>query len=240
MDANTKNIGQMQRQISELSKRGIPIAVQQTLTATARHAYMYGRRNITEDFEKRNAWTLRSNSWQRAEGLDVDKMVAVAGSSAKYMAEQEEGFVRKGKGDSGVWVPTPEAAGQTGKRTKPITRKYRKGKIRIRKKVRKKAASPKQQKFFKMINAIRGNGYMWGTLNSTKGMWHIEGSESGGRVHLTSVRLLYSANKKTITTKATEWHKPASMEAVRRNEADEYNKALRRQVSRLKRKHKTK
>lgn len=238
MDFDNKNTMALQKQISELSTRGIPIAVQQTLTATARHAWRYGRENTGREFSNRNTWTKRSQTWQRAEGLDVDKMEAIVGSSAAYMAQQEEGFSQTGNGDKGAWIPTADAADQSGDRTKPVKFKYRRGKIRLRRKVRKRASSPKQQRLLNMIGAVKGNGYFWGSLSRTEGMWKLDGSVVNGRLVLTGVRLLYSANKRTVRTPATEWHWPAVEKAIRVNEGDEYHKALNRQVKRLKRKYK--
>ena len=57
-----------------------------------------------------------------------------------------------------------------------------------------------------------------------------------GRLTLTSVRLLYSANKKTIRTPKKEWHLPA-VEEANDNIGTEYNKAMKRQLKRLRRKH---
>lgn len=240
MDINNKRTKALEKQILELSSRGIPIAVQQTLTATAKHGWRYGRENTEREFTNRNAWTKRSQNWNRAEGLDVDKMVASFGSSADYLAKQEEGFSRMGNNGNGVWVPTAETADQQGARTKPVKFRYRKGKMRLRKK-RKLASTPKQQRYFNMINSVKGNGLFWGTMNNTRGMWKLEGSiNEKGRLIMTGARLLYSANKHTVRTPATEWHFPAAEKAIRVNEAEEYNKALKRQVTRLRRKYRGK
>lgn len=239
-DIDDKSVHRKQKEIAELSDKAIPIAIQQTLTATARHAWRYGRENTKSEFKTRNNWSAGSQRYSRAEGLNPEKMVATAGTTAGYMAEQEHGFTRSSSGKSGVWVPTAEAAGQTGVRTRPITRKYRKGKIRLRKKIRKKPSSPKQQRLFKMYDAVSTNGYFWGTLNNTTGMWHLAGSVFKGRIVLTGVRLLYSANKRSIVTKPTKWHGPATERAFSHDEAREYDKALGRQLKRLKVKYKGK
>lgn len=235
MEANTKQIRQYQRQISELSSRGIPIAIQQTLSNTARHAWRYGRENTKQEFSLRNNWTIRSQNYTRAEGLNIDRMVASAGSSADYMAEQESGFSRIS--DKGVWVPTAEAANETGARTKPIVRQFRKGRIRLKRALKTKGNSASQQKYINMYNALATNGAYYGKLGGTRGMWMLEGGIVGGRIVLTGVRLLYSANRKVIRTKAHEWHIPGVVRAIEHDEGREYEKALERQLKRLKRKN---
>lgn len=237
MDINYKDTQKLQKQIIELSERGMPIAIQQTLTATARAAWRYGRENTEKEFRTRNNWTRGSQTYQRAEGLDVNKMKAVTGSGQQYMAEQEEGFTQSGNGGNGVWVPTAEASDQSGIRTKPITRKYRKGRIKMRRKIKKRASSAAQQQLFNIYNAVTTNGFFWGKLKNTNGMWRMTGSVVNGKILLTGVRLLYSANKKTIRTEAHKWHMPAVERAIRVDEGDEYYKALKRQISRLRRKH---
>lgn len=236
MDFDFTQLIKMQSTISELSKRGIPIAIQQTLNNTARHSWKEGRSNTDEIFNNRNRWTARSQNYQRTQELDPDKMETEAGSSASYLAEQETGFSRTSDGKAGVWVPTAAAAGQDGQRTKPVAYRYRKGKMRIMRKMKRAATSPSQARLFKLHNAVIGNGLFWGTLGNTTGMWLIDGSMQKSRLSLTSVRLLYSANKNKIDTSAHQWHEPAVEQAIRL-QPDEYFKALDRQVKRLKRKH---
>ncbi len=236
MDADITQLNRYQTQIAQASSRGIPIAVQQTVNNTARNAWRSGRKNTDSEFKNRNTWTKRSQTYQTTKELDIDSMVSVAGSSAGYLAEQETGFTRTSTGKAGVWVPTADAAGQTGDRTKPILRRFRKGRMRLRRKVKKQPTSAAQARLFKMHDAVQGNGLMWGKLGSTEGMWHLTGSSDGGRLILTGVRLLYSANKQSISTRAHEWHEPAVRTSVGKM-GDEYHRALKRQWTRLKKKN---
>ena len=235
MDLNYTEQKRFEKQISEASNVGITIAVQQTINNTARNAWREGRRNTDSEFTNRNTWTRRSQTYQQTRELDIDKMVAVAGSSAGYLADQETGFTRTSTGKAGVLVPTAEAAGQTGERTKPILRRFRKGRMRLKRKINKSPATAAQARLFKMYDAVKGNGLIWTEFKNTTGMWQIEGSVSAkGRIVLTGVRLLYSANKRVVTTKATEWHEPAVQTALGKM-GDEYHRALKRQWLRLKR-----
>lgn len=227
----------MEKEIDFLSDRAIPIAIQQTLSNTARTAWKHGRENTDREFQNRNTWTKRSQTYQRAEGLDVKRMVAVAGSHAGYLAQQEEGFSRTSR-KSGVWVPTAEAAGQSGmKRTKPIRAKYRRSRIKLKRGKMVAPTSKAQANLFKIVNAVRGNGYFWGKLGSTIGMWQVDGNTNSGRIILTGVRLLYSANRRTVRTKPHKWHEPA-VERANDRLGDEYYNALKRQLMRVRKKYK--
>lgn len=217
----------------------IPIACQQTLNNVARIAWREGRKNTDTMFQNRNTWTKRSQTYQQTKELDIDRMVAITGSSAGYLAQQEEGFTRTASGKDGVWVPTAEAAGQSGKRTKPIQRRFRRNRVRFKKRIRKAASSPAQANLFKMYNAVLGNGMFYGKMGQTTGLWVLSGSVAGGRLVLTNVRLIYSADKKRIRTAPHEWHGPSVVKAVN-VEGDEYHKALKRQWARLKRKNRIK
>jgi hypothetical protein len=240
MDLNYTQQQRFEKQISEASSVGIPIAVQQTINNSARTAWREGRKNTDSEFTNRNQWTRRSQTYQQTRELDIDKMVSVTGSSAGYLAEQETGFTRTSTGKAGVWVPTADAAGQTGERTKPILRRFRKGRMRLKRKIKKQPASAAQARLFKMYDAIKGNGLIWGEFKNTIGMWHLTGHISdNGRIILTGVRLLYSANKKVITTNATKWHTPGVQLALGKM-GDEYHRALKRQWARLKKQNRIK
>lgn len=237
MDAKIDNILKLQKRVDMLSKRGIPIAIQQTINNTTRTAWKEGRKNTSVKFKNRNAWTKRSENYTLAEGLDPNKMAGIAGTSAAYLAEQETGFTRSSNGSAGVWVPTAEAADQTGDRTRPIRPKYRKGRIRLKRKIKKRASSPAQARMFKILDAVMSNGMFWGKLGNTQGMWNLTGSIINRRIVLVNVRLLYSANKRSITTRPHVWHETA-VERAQAMEPMEYQKALNRQIARLKMKGK--
>lgn len=245
MDIDYKELQNLQKQIAEASSVAIPIACQQTLNNVARIAWRDGRKNTDTMFQNRNTWTKRTQTYQQTKELDIDKMVSVAGSSAGYLAQQETGFTRTASGPAGVWVPTPDAADQTGIRTKPVKYRFRRGKIRLPRKSikgsggRKRAKSSAQMRFYNIYNAVAGNGFFWGKLGDNMGMWKMDGEIVKGKIILTSVRLLYSANKRSITTGEHKWHTPAVEMAIGA-EGEEYFKALKRQWSRLKKKNRIK
>lgn len=238
MDIDDRQIRRLEKQINLLSDHAIPIAIQQTLNNVARKAWREGRRNTDREFQNRNTYSKRSQTYQQTRELDIDKMVAIAGSSAQYLAEQETGFTRTSK-SGGVWVPTAEAADQSGQtRTKPIKAKFRRSRIRMAKPKTKRPVSAKQAHFFKLINAVRSrSGYFFGEFKNTKGMWKIEGSLDTGRLVLTGVRLLYSATRRTVYTPKTAWHSEG-VDVANRDLEGEYYRALKRQFARLKRKYK--
>lgn len=238
MDANTKEIERFEKHIARLSKRGIPIAVQQTLTATARNAYNAGQMLTDNKFTNRNAWTKRSESYQRAEGLNVRQMKSEFGSTEDYMRKQEEGFTNSNP--KGVMVPTAEAAGQAagGRRTKPIRKPFRRGNMTLGRR-KKKFANKDQQRIASVIDTFNAKRKFWyGTLGGYKGMWRFVGgrrSKKGGWPKGMRPHLLYSATEKTNHTRATPIIGDASEKAMKEMPA-EYFKALGRQIDRLNKK----
>ena len=99
------------------AKKAVPYAQK---SATRRMAFEVRKsyiKNIEQTFTLKNKWTLRSVRVQ------LDKDEARVGSMADYMLEQEVGATKKAKP-----IPTAYAAGQRGRRTKLVKRRYRLGK----------------------------------------------------------------------------------------------------------------
>ena len=242
MDADTRQIRRLERDIEKVSKRGIPIAIQQTINNTTRTAFSKSRENINDEFTTRNSWTERSTSWQRATGLDVDRMKGVTGTTLDYLGKQEEGFHRMSP--QGVQVPTGDASGEgnTRRRTRPVKPRFRKSRIDLKNK-RKHSADPKQQRLAEIIDTMRsGNRYWYGKFGNTRGLWFLKGgrvSKKGGWPKGMRPTLLYSADYKSVYTAPNPWLEPAADYAIEKQPM-EYKKALDRQMDRIMKKGKRK
>lgn len=239
MDIDTKQIAAIEVMIESISKRGVPIAIQQTLSNTARNAYNEIQKGLDSKFTIRNAWTGRSMSYQRAQGLDIDNMSSEVGSVSDYMRKQEDGFETSSGGLHGVQVPTSETAGQSGlKRTKPIRNRFKRTNIDLAK-IQRRFKNPKQQRVAEIIETMRaGNRFWFGELKGTIGMWYLKGgrpNKKSGWPKGMRPKLLYSANKKRVKTKSTRWLEVSTEMAIAK-QPDEYAKALSRQLDRLSKK----
>jgi hypothetical protein len=239
-DIDTREIQALEKTIEAISSRAIPIAIQQTLSNTARNAYNNIQQDIGKKFVIKNKWTARSMSHQRATGLNVDKMAAHVGSVQDYMAKQESGFSNVATGQHGVQVPTGDAAGQPGarRRTRVIKKRFRKNNIELTKSLsRRRGNTPAQQRIASIIDTMRAGKRFWfGELNKIVGMWHLKGgriSKKGGWPRGMRPKLLYSANHRRNEVKSTRWLEPASEKALK-DQTREYGEALARQLNRLK------
>lgn len=236
MDIDTREIDRMEKSIDELSKRGIPIAVQQTLSNTARNAYGHGQKLTVKEHTLRNRWTARSESYQRATGLNIKQMKSEFGSTEDYMRKQEEGFTRSSP--NGVLVPTAESSGEApgGKRRKPIRKPFRRSNLTLGR-TKKRFANKNQQRIASVIDTFRdGRKFWYGDLGGTKGMWRLVGGskrrKKGGWPKGMRPHLLYSATQKTNYTKATPIVSDASDLAMKQ-QPEEYFNALDRQLDRV-------
>lgn len=115
---------QTKKAVADLRKfreTALPYAVRNALNRSAFHARAQWQQEIESSFTLRNAFTMRSVRYTKATGKDVGSMVAVVGSTASYMDEQEKGATIPGRGRHKP-IPGPVAAGQapSGKRTKLV------------------------------------------------------------------------------------------------------------------------
>lgn len=244
-DLNYQQTVKLEETLKELSKVALPIAVQQTLNNTARNAHRNYRSLTRKKYQLRNTWTIRSEQYTQTKSLNINSMKSIAGSIAEYMEKQEEGFTRDSS--NGVTIPTASAANQSGSnRTRPVLKKFRRASI-DRRKTRKSFQytynwkNKKQIEVADLIDTMRsGNRFWYGTLKGNKGIWFLKGgrlkSKRGGWPKGMSPHLIYSANKQSVRTQGGFLVKEASDKAITR-EFDEYQKALSRQLKRLKAKH---
>jgi hypothetical protein len=231
----------MERTIEAISKRAIPIAIQQTLTRSAQRTSTGAKGEILKKFTIRNKWTVRSVRYDRAEGLDVDTMASKAGSAQRYMAKQEDGFSTSGK-----LSPTGDAAGQPGaqKRTAAVRARFNRVKASARGSdvaSLRNRRHPDQKRIASIIDARRrGDKFWYGQIKrdnpDTRGVWQLKGGRLGKKggwpKGMKTVKVYNDVNGMMQTT-ATPWLEPATVDALRKQGGD-YVDALDRQLKRLK------
>ncbi len=96
--------------LAKYRKGAIPYAARNGLNACAFAMMREWRREVKSTFTLRNQFTERSIRVERATGLDMRRMVAITGSVAPYMGDQESGATIRGKGKHKA-IPAPAAAG---------------------------------------------------------------------------------------------------------------------------------
>jgi len=106
-----------------LARDAFPEAVAESINTVARAAHSMSERNIKHDFTLRNSYTLRGLVYYKASPRsNIDRIDAVTGHRAEYMARQDEGFRVRARRRR---IPIPTTAARTGKsRSRPVSRKY--------------------------------------------------------------------------------------------------------------------
>ena len=109
-----------------------PQAIKGTLNSLAFETRKKFQDKIRTNFVLRNKFTERSVRVNPVKTLKITDMEAETGSIAEYLPAQEAGETRRARGKYGLRIPTALAADQTGSvRTAPISRRFRRGKIKI-------------------------------------------------------------------------------------------------------------
>lgn len=121
IEVKLQGLEKFQRDLETYRKRAIPYAARDGLNGCAFALMREWRREVKSTFTLRNQYTERSIRVERAQGLNLRTMVAITGSVAPYMGDQEQGAVIRGKGKHKA-IPGPAAAGQApgGKRTRTV------------------------------------------------------------------------------------------------------------------------
>jgi len=164
--------------LKKISASALPLAIRGTLNSAAFDSRKKALEIIREKFTLRNAHTARSIRVVPSKTLKIKDMFSLIGSVADYMKSQEEGETRTSKGKHGLRIPTPSAAGQSGKtRTKPILKKFRRGQIKLANEAGRIKARDKGQFILMSIRvaALRGQSpYVFLPFGSNKaGLYRV-------------------------------------------------------------------
>jgi hypothetical protein len=131
--ADLTQLKRLGRQLEKARIEGVPHAIRDYCNGAAFEARGEWIETIGNKLTLRNTWTVRSIRVEKARGIDIKRMSATVGSTAPYMADQEEGATNAKSGKHGVAIPTGASAGQKGakKRTKPIRGRNYLGNLRV-------------------------------------------------------------------------------------------------------------
>jgi len=180
-------------------KRALPYAVRSALNTAAFDARSQWQHEIRRSFTLRNRYTERSVRVTRVEGTDLRRMVAIVGSVAPYMGDQEHGATVRARRRKKA-IPAPGAAGQPpGKtRTKLIRRPHRLSSIRVPKAT---GGTVKQRWAAAIGEAVRKRRrfVLLDRPGGGRGIYRVTG---GGRRRRPTLRLLYDVSRRTVRVPA--------------------------------------
>jgi len=236
-DVQDEQILKLEQKLKWLAKDAVPFATLKTLNQAV--AVVQGRVKATlpKKFTLRNQWTAGSIQIRKARGLDIDRQAAQVGSTALYMAEQEEGFTRRGRGKHGYPVPTAYAGGEGAakKRTRPIRKAFRMSSIRLAR-VPRGGLSREQRNVIAVKEAIATRKrFAYLDNGRDKGIYKITGGRStkkSGWPKGATPHLVWSLSRKVIMTKPHRWF-GYHLDRVNEFVPTLYRRALANQLKRL-------
>ena len=216
IDIDNREVWGLAEDLARYHIKALPYAVAGTLDTLAAETYKTSRAGLKEKFVLRNTYTERSLNFRKCTNrTNIDTMSSEIGSTAEYMAKQEAGFKTKK-----AWIPTAEASGEgDGKRTKPIHSRFWRSKMRV-KQIKIVLSGKGKAPLVAMVqHAVRTNRRaillgQWAGVRS--GMYKVFGGSYGrsaaGWPHGAELRMIYSRDPMTTTTKPHEWLGPATLE----------------------------
>jgi hypothetical protein len=189
-----RGVKELVRDLRVARERALPYAVKTAVNSAAFEARTIWQGEIRRSFTTRNRYTERSILVERARGLDAKRMVAVVGSVAPYMGDQETGAVIRGKGKHKA-IPGPAAAGLPAgaKRTRMVRAPNKLSAI----KVAKVRGSTVQQRWAIALGQARRTGRKFVLLERPKGgkaLFRV----GGGKRRKATLRLLWDVSRSSV------------------------------------------
>ncbi len=186
--------------IEDFADKQYPIVNGMALNRAAFETRKEYIRIIERRFTLRNKGTIRSIQFNKVVGLNPKTQESSVGSTMDYMASQEFGDTKTGRGKKGIGIPTPTASNEsagTRPRKKPVSRPRRRSSIRLTKSTIK-ARSRKQHIFMTIRSAAeKGSGnYVYLPIQNSKGIYRVTGKGKRAKI-----KMIYSLSKKTIPIK---------------------------------------
>jgi hypothetical protein len=229
---DTQPIEQLENELDKFGAKALPYAIRDTLTITAFEASEHATANLFKVFTIRNSYTPRSIRYERARGTSVNRMESAVGSIQPYLAEQEEGFTKRGGGKHGLPIPTSYAAGQEGARprTKAIKRINWLNRLKVARSGRR-AHSVGQQIVQAAQEAIAtGRRTIFLPLRHP-GLYKVVGGRKTRRgwPRGAKLKMLYSLEDRSARTEAHPWLEPAVRVVLTRQD-EYYRRAVIRQI----------
>lgn len=106
-----RGLDEMQRELEQLAKRGVPYAARETLNGLAFAGRRIWQEQMASSLTLRNKFTQRRALVERATGSRMSEMEAELGHTEDYMRRLEAGIGERAR-RGGLAIPTEAAAGQ--------------------------------------------------------------------------------------------------------------------------------
>ena len=242
--ADMSQVIKFTNQLRKFKEKAIPFATRQTLNEAAFATRLEAQQNIRDKLNVRSKFTERSVFVERSKTLKISNQSSSTGSVQDYMAEVEQGGIRRGENGGAVAIPTGAASGEMGtrKRKRLVRPNNRMRNIRlgmssvnVRGK-RVEVRSLEQEIFLRVRAAVEaGNKFVILDTRSKKGLYRIRGRgrvTQGGRVKGIKMRMLYDLSKKQVPITKNPWLEPAFNKIIKQVPAI-HIKNLEHQLDRL-------
>lgn len=207
IDVDIKDVKRYERDLKTFAHRAFPFATKETVNRSAFQSQKFVKKDLKSRFILRNQFTLQSIQIDQAKTLNVSRQVALMGSTADYMEDQEFGGTRIKKGRKGIPIATSYAAGQ-GLSRNPRTRlpiKANKLKNIILKRRKRQSGSRKLRNLIAIKQAASsGNKHLFLDLGKKKGIFEVVGGEREAKL-----RMVWDLTEQNVTIRKQPSIKPA-------------------------------
>lgn len=117
LHVDTRELKRLERDLATTKKKAVPYATLTLTNTLAFEARTEWQQTMGQKMKLRNRYTVNSVRVEKAKGLNMAAQIAVLGSVAPYMDEQEDGATESKSGKHGIPLPAaaPGKRAQRGK-----------------------------------------------------------------------------------------------------------------------------
>lgn len=188
--------------LAHVAKTAHPVAVVRTLNRAVFAGQKIARDVASGKMIERNPWTRRSIQVEKA---SMGRSVAVLGSRAPYMEDQEFGAVLHSRGKHGRPIPTPAASGETSLPRRRLPRKANKLRnIQLRRGVGPAARRARNRAAVMAAASGKGSRFVFLELGRRSGIYRVLGTKRAPRI-----RKIYDLSRRSVTLRPRPWLQPA-------------------------------
>lgn len=198
--------------LKEFKVKAYPYASRSSINTSAFKMREIAQGNIRNSMIQRNKFTIQSVQVEQTKTLKVSDQYAVVGSTAKYMRDQEFGYVKRKRGALGVSIATGYSAGQEGaaQRTKLPKKPNTLQAIRLAGRS-KRGSSLKQKNLIAIKEAAKGaSKFIYLDLGRRKGIFKVIGGSSRPKI-----KMIHDLSNDSVTISRNPWLYPAHVEVVK-------------------------
>jgi hypothetical protein len=192
---------ELENRLALVKNRAIPFATKAMVNDAAFDARKEAISIVEDRMVLKNAWTKKSIRVQKETTLNIARQASKIGSTEEYMADQEFGTTKRGRGRHGVSIPTGYAAGQEGQR--PRTRLAQKANriqnIKLRRNRRGSSRKIRNMIAVKQA-AARGNKYVFLDTGRKKMIAKVLGGKKRPKV-----KMVQDLSHKIVVIRPNPW-----------------------------------